>query len=362
MDTMTQQRRRLIGGRQVCGVILTAAMVFGARYAVAGPVPQAASAMVQHRTRLYLKDGSYQIVMSYRIQMDRVLFLSAERGGVEEEIPVALVDFDATHRWEQQHAAAPNTNETGPAQAPGPVIDPELEKEEEARRSLTPEVAPDLSLPELDSVVALDTYRGTSELVPLGQSAGDLNQTTSHSVVRAVINPMSSSHQIAQIRGEASAAQLHVNQPVFYLRIGDDSTVSTGSTPLTVDTHGASSSAAIGKGPASSAGNLYVIERLDVRQDARIVSSFSLNRLGQSPVQEDVVETTAEALPGGHWMKLTPREPLGFGEYALMEVLSPNEVNVGVWDFGVHPTSPENRDALKPEPKRPAALERRGPE
>ena len=75
--------------------------------------------------------------------------------------------------------------------------------------------------------------------------------------------------------------------------------------------------------------------------------------------QEDVVETTTELLPGGHWMKVTPKKPLDFGEYALMEVISDNEVNMGVWDFGVHPVAPENRDVIKPEPKRPLTLERR---
>src|SRR5271168_587359 len=59
-----------------------------------------------HRTRLILKDGSYQIVMSYRIVGDLVRYVSAERGGAEEDIPVALVDFDATHRWEKQHTKA----------------------------------------------------------------------------------------------------------------------------------------------------------------------------------------------------------------------------------------------------------------
>ena len=41
-----------------------------------------------------------------------------------------------------------------------------------------------------------------------------------------------------------------------------------------------------------------------------------------------------------------------------MEIVSEKEVNLGVWDFGVHPTAPENRDVLKPEPKRPITLER----
>ena len=34
--------------------------------------------------------------MSYRVKGDRVLFISAERGGAEEEIPTALIDFDAS--------------------------------------------------------------------------------------------------------------------------------------------------------------------------------------------------------------------------------------------------------------------------
>jgi hypothetical protein len=51
-----------------------------------------------HRTRLILKDGSYQIVMSYRIVGNIVHYISAERGGAEEEIPLSLVDIDATKR------------------------------------------------------------------------------------------------------------------------------------------------------------------------------------------------------------------------------------------------------------------------
>ena len=64
------------------------------------PLPPLAPATNPHRTRLILKDGSYQIVMSYRIVGSVVHYVSAERGGAEEEIPAALVDFDATHRWE----------------------------------------------------------------------------------------------------------------------------------------------------------------------------------------------------------------------------------------------------------------------
>lgn len=322
-------------------------------------LPAADSASAPHRTRLYLKDGSYQIVMSYRVAGNRVHYISAERDGVEEEIPLVLVDLDATHLWEKRHApdqAGGNSDSAEP-----PPIDPELLKEEADRASLTPEVAKDLRLPEQDSVLVLDTFHGVPELVPLAQNDSDLNRNTGHNILRAVINPLSSPHQVAQLKGERSYVQLHVASPVFYIRIGDDTVAPTGGTPLTVDTHGAAN--AIKTDPASgSAASRYVIVRADVRTGVRDIASIRIGLLGGGQAQEDVVETTSEVLPGGHWMKLTPQQPLDFGEYALMEVISDKVLNLSVWDFGVHPVAPENRDVIKPEPKRPLILERRRPE
>ena len=315
-----------------------------------------AAANTPHRTRLILKDGSYQVVMSYRVVGNLVHYVSAERGGAEEEIPASLVDFEATRRYEARRAASSSASEAGQA----PVLDPELLKEEADRAALTPQVAPDLHLPTEDSVLALDTYRGTPELVPLAQSDGDLNRNTAHNILRATINPVATAHQVVQLKGEAAAIQLHVTDPVLYLRIGDANPPPTGGTPLVVDTHGASAQAP--KAPAGgSPDSRYVIVRSDVRTGARVIASFKINLLGGVRRQEDVVETTTEVLPGNHWMKITPRQPLDFGEYALMEVISDKEINLGVWDFGIHPVAPENRDILKPEPRRPVTLERRRP-
>jgi hypothetical protein len=318
------------------------------------------SAGAPHRTRLILKDGSYQIVMSYSIKGKVVSYVSAERGEVEE-LPADLVDWDATHKWEKQHA--PTDEVDGQAQPPAPTIDPELLKEEADRRALTPEVAKDLNLPDQDSVVALDYFHGEPELVPLVQTEGDLNHTTTHNILKMSINPRSAQHQIVQLKGEVAAVQMHVDQPVIYLRVGDDSAISRGGTPLVVDTHGAGNVPGV-KADASggSADSGYVMVRADIRTGARVLASFNIGMLGSQKTQEDVVETTTELLPGGHWMKVTPKKPLDFGEYALMEVISDKEINMGVWDFGVHPVAPENRDVIKPQPKRPATLERRGPQ
>ena len=314
-------------------------------------------ATTPHRIHLILKDGSYQIVMSYKIVGNVVRYISAERGGAEEEIPLSLVDLDATKRWEKQHtqsAVDPNNKEP-------PAIDPELLKEEADRAALTPEVAKDLRLPEEDSTLALDTFHGTPELVPLAQTDSDLNRNTAHNLLKATVNPLSAAHEIVTLKGEASPVQLHVKDPVLYLRIGDESVGNTAGTPLTVDTHGATSR--MSNDPEGGSPNSrYVIVRTDVRKGIRVVYSIRIPLLGTGQRQEDVVETTSELLPGGHWLKITPKEPLDFGEFALMEILSDRIVNVGVWDFGIHPVAPENRDTIKPAPRRGTGLERHGPD
>ena len=333
---------------------LVAVSALSAAFALPAQAQQTApDPALPHRIHLILKDGSFQVVTSYRIQGADVLYISAERGGAQEIIPLSLVDLDATHAWEQRHILGIH-----PEAAPqASHIDPELLKEEADRASLTPEIAPDLSLPEQDSILALDTFQGTPELIPLAQSAGELNRNTAHNVLKAAINPHASAHGIVELKGYRAVVQLHVGDPALYIRIGEDPSTGGGGT-FTVDTGGAT-----GNAPSASAGgspnSRYVIVRADVRTDSRILASFNPALLGSSHAPEDVVGTTTETLPGGHWLKLTPAQPLIFGEYALMEVLSDRDINTAVWDFGIHPTAPEDRDAIKPQPKRPFRLDRR---
>jgi hypothetical protein len=311
--------------------------------------PAATQSSAPQRTRLILKDGTYQLVLSYKVVGNVVRYRSAERNGESEDVPIELVDLPATERWQSNHTAA--------QAEPRPVLSPELEREEAARRALTPEVAHDLRLPEEDSVLALDTFHATPELVPIPQQGSDLNKETGHAALKSLINPSSVAHRILSIPGTASDIQLHVASPVFYVRIGSDDE-DTGGPAFTVDTHGAAGRATPTGGNAESG---YVLERLDVRDDVRIVNSFRIATLGTGRPQPDIIETTQQVLPGDRWMKLTPKQPLEPGEYTLIEVLSDHEVNLNVWDFGVHSNAKENVEAIHPEADKPATLERRSP-
>jgi hypothetical protein len=336
----------------VVAAALTAAPA-NAQLATRGDTPAKTSANQEpHRIRLILKDGSYQVIMSYKVVGKNVQYVSAERGGDVELIPLDLVDLEATKKWEAQHAAI---DPYAPLDArPAPAIDPELLKEEEERKLVAPEVAPDLRLAPEYSVLAVDTFRSVPELVPLTQTSGELNRQTGHGILRSVLKPQASPHHIVTIKGEKAPVQFHISDPAFYLKLDD--AMPPGGQAITVDTHGANAQMT-SKG--QQAGSDYVIERVDVRQDARILASFNLAAYGAGKHQEDVFETTVTTLPGGHWVKVVPKEQLLVGEYALVEILDDKSINLSVWDFGVHPQSPENRDTLKPEKKRPVTLEKR---
>src|ERR1017187_4059905 len=121
-----------------CGLMVLAAGVAATGLAQPAPrqplpdVSKTANGAPPHRTRLILKDGSYQLVMSYTVKGKIVSYVSAERGETEE-LPANLVDWDATHKWEKEHSPM---DEVSGAQAPAPAIDPELLKEEADRKAL----------------------------------------------------------------------------------------------------------------------------------------------------------------------------------------------------------------------------------
>lgn len=291
--------------------------------------------------RLVLKDGTYQVVTKYQKVGDRVRYFSAERGQWEE-LPASLVDWAATEVWAKDHK--PGAEPVSPAVPEAAAID----KEEQHARARTPDVSPGLRLPDQDGVWALDTFHDQPELVALAQNSASVDRQTGHNVLRATLNPLGGIQQNVQIPGAESKVKLHVNDPAFYVSIVGVDDNEADSSAVTVDTRGAAS--AKDKNPFNSANSQYAIVRVrsNFKKDYRVVSGIKIGVAGKVTQTEDVIPTTVQVLPGNRWIRLTPKEPLTIGDFALMELLGPGEVNLSVWDFRIDPQGPDNKNALMP--------------
>lgn len=295
--------------------------------------------------RLILKDGNYQIVREYQIVGDRVRYISAERNGEWEELPVDLVDWDATRKWEREHANQP---EEAPSSAMKEAE--EIDKEEAAERdelkARMPEVAKGLELPDEDSVFVLDTYEGKPELVELKPADLAMNAKNKHGI--GTLNPLAGAKASLELEGAHAKVHLHVNDPAIYLSLNArDDAEKVLSHALTVSTSGAKE-VANRKHGAHSPNSGFAIVRVDERRAVRIVGAIHMSVTGTVTQDEDVVPAKVEVMPGKHWLKITPNQPLTIGEYALVEILSASDINQSVWDFRVDPQLGDNEGSLGP--------------
>ena len=294
--------------------------------------------------RLILKDGSYQLVRKYEVVGDRVRYISIERSGEWEELPENLVDWDATRKWERDHASEIEQASSAMKEAA------DIDKEEAAERSEAlarrPEVIKGLELPDEDGVFALDTFQGTPELVEMLPSEMGANAKTKHGI--STLNPLAGSKATLELDGAHAKVHFHVNDPTIYLSLNArDDAEQVVSHAMTVNTGGAKEVASRKHG-AHSASSGFAIVRVDERRAIRIVGAVHVSPSGTVTQDEDVIPTKVEVLPGRHWLRITPAQQLTIGEYALVEILSASDINQSVWDFRIDPQLGDNEGSLGP--------------
>ncbi len=289
--------------------------------------------------RLILKDGSYQLVTKYEVQGTRVRYLSAERNEWEE-VPNDLVDWKATEAFEKDRAAG--------KPAPEAVeLDKELAAERAAEEANSPLVAPGLHLPDDGGVQLLDTFQGQPQLVELDQNGGEVNKNTKGNILRAAINPIASSKRTIELPAQHAKNQSHAALPSVYINIE-----SGGAAPDMGSGHLKDDRPAEPELPWDR----FKIVRMQAKGDKRIVGDVKTAVYGKSKQEGNYVDTNSQQLTGG-WVKVTPKTPLDPGEYALVEELGKEGINLYVWDFGVNPNAPANHVVTKPDASAPTPMQ-----
>jgi len=296
--------------------------------------------------RLILKDGSYQLATKYEVKGDRVRYYSAERGEWEE-VPKDLVDWGATEKFEKDRA-------TGAPPPEAVELDKEVEAERKAEEARMPAVAPGLRLPDDEGVFLLDTFQGQPQLNEIQQTGGEVNKNMKGNILRAAINPIASAKQNIEVDGPHAKIQAHTDQPVLFVNAADNPDVVPGQSQ---------------KGDTKPLDPLrFRIARMQMKPDKRIVGNIKIAVYGKVNQQQNLIATHAEQIPGSHWVRITPDEKLQPGEYAIVELLGNEGMNLYVWDFGVNLSAPANASAWKPEPAaqakpdKPSDLQQRPPQ
>ena len=272
-----------------------------------------ASLSVQHQLqaqqltqRLILKDGSYQPVQKYEMQGDRVHYLSADRYEWED-IPASLVDWDATRKYNDALTSGKLHTKI--------IETPEEKEEREKEAANSPEIAPGLNLPGSGGVFLLDVFQGKAELAEIVQNGSEVNKGARKSVLRAAINPLASNKRAFEIKGEHAQIQSHLPRPTIYIDL-------EGVTP--------------NEAPPT---DRYRVVRTVVKKDARVVGNVKVSVGGKVSEQISFLPVSVSKLGTGQWIKLIPSQDLAAGEYAIVEMLTPTEMNLYVWDFGVNPNT-----------------------
>jgi hypothetical protein len=231
--------------------------------------------------KLYLKDGSDQLVREYKIEGDRVRYYSVERSDWEE-IPLELVDLARTDK------------ERGRLEAERAQRAEEDRIERKAEREFQVELQ---KVPLDDGVY----WVSGEQTVPLKQAEPKMKGNKRRSVLKVITPiPIVAGKATVELDGPQSAFVVQDARPAFYIRL--DKTERFG------------------------------IVKLRPKKDSRVVEDVTIVPVTKETIEEQKeVEVFRQQLAPSVY-KIWPVEPIEPGEYAVVQ-FTQDKLNVQVWDF-----------------------------
>jgi len=235
--------------------------------------------------KLYLKDGSYQLVREYKVEGDRIRYYSTDRDDWEE-MPVELVDLEKTKSAVKMREEA--------AHEEAAAIDAEEKAERAARKEV--ERVP----------VEQGAYLVENEkMIPLALAEQKVVTNKRRSVLK-VLSPLPVVTGKATVELDGPHAKIGTanREPEFYIRLAND--------------------------------ERFGIFRLTDHKGNRLVENLTIIPVTKDTVEEPVVVETFRKQVADMVYKIWPTKPLEPGEYAVAEYTE-GKLNLQVWDFFVAP-------------------------
>jgi hypothetical protein len=240
--------------------------------------------------KLFMKDGSDQLVREYQVEGDRIRFYSVDRDDWEE-VPASLVDLDKTKV--QIKARADAIREDAAAQ----------DAENKAERAARKEIA---SVPADPGVYLIDDQKpALQNLTPLKVGESKVVTNKRRSVLKAISPvPLVPGKATLELDGPHSSQGTANRSPEFYIRLSEE--------------------------------ERFGILRMGEHKGNRVVEKLTIQPVVNETVQEaDQVEVFRQQV-GDDLFKIWPQKPLDPGEYAVVQY-SMEKVDMQVWDFFIAP-------------------------
>lgn len=291
------------GARTLQGIGMAFLLAFAAAIVPAAQEPQppreepaaerSAPRGLARGRKLVLKDGSFQIARDVERKGDRVRYYSVERSSWEE-IPAALVDWEATERAAEEEARQ---------QEEARERIRELRAEELAvtiNVDASIELAPGVFLPEGDGVFVFEGGEVRAMEQTLAETKTDKGRVLTQIFIPV---PVAGRHRI-EVPGTRAGFRVRSATPEFYMRTADR------------------------REPEVE------MVRAEVRRDARRIEHVSTPPAGEAWSERDSIPMQRWEIARGVY-RFTPSQALRPGEYALIELVPGQGTNLYVWDFGV---------------------------
>lgn len=243
--------------------------------------------------KLILTDGTYQLAREYSVQDGRVRYWSVERSDWEE-IPAALVDWDATHKAEAEQARQ-DTNLKAKIRASELA---ERTKDIDVDRSL--EIKPGLFLPDAVGFYALEGKLIYEMKQDLAASKLSMGRETAKILSGIPIIP---SKQTLEITDAHAPLRLTTGEPEFFMRPADDR-----------EPH-------------------FRLLRAQIKNGHRVLENINIHMSGEQVHKADDLDFQTWT-PAHGVFRYTVSRGLEPGEYAFVEMTGEG-INGYVWDFGI---------------------------